>query len=88
MERLTERNPLWIDEFWESACEPNCEEVDAVYRRSKAYGDAEEQGVALAIAVQSRKCCILRIAVVIIHGALILMHQNSQHLGRDNLVSP
>ncbi len=30
MERLTERNPLWIDdELWERACEPDCEEIDA-----------------------------------------------------------
>lgn len=45
MERLTERNPSWIDdELWESACEPDCEEVDAVYRRLKDYEDLEEQG--------------------------------------------
>ena len=45
MERLTESNPLWIDdELWESACEPDCEEVDAVYRRLKDYEDLEEQG--------------------------------------------
>ena len=45
MERLTERNPLWIDdELWERACEPDCEEVDAVYRKLKDYEDAEEQG--------------------------------------------
>lgn len=45
MERLTERNPSWIDdELWESACEPDCEEVDAVYRRLKDYEDSEEQG--------------------------------------------
>lgn len=45
MERLTERNPAWIDdELWESACEPDCEEVDAVYRRLKEYEDLEEQG--------------------------------------------
>ena len=36
MERLTERNPLWIDdELWERACEPDCEEIDAVYRKLK-----------------------------------------------------
>ena len=35
MERLTERDPSWIDdELWESACEPDCEEIDAVYRKS------------------------------------------------------
>lgn len=44
MERLTERNPSWIDdEMWERACEPDCEEIDAVYRKLKAYEDAEEQ---------------------------------------------
>ena len=44
MERLTERNPSWIDdEMWEMACEPDCEEIDAVYRKLKAYEDAEEQ---------------------------------------------
>lgn len=42
MERLTERNPLWIDdEMWERACEPDCEEIDAVYRKLKDYEDAE-----------------------------------------------
>lgn len=41
MERLTERNP---DELWESACEPDCEEIDAVYRKLKEYEDSEEQG--------------------------------------------
>lgn len=45
MGRLTERNPSWIDdEMWERACEPDCEEIDAVYRKLKAYEDAEEQG--------------------------------------------
>ena len=45
MERLTERNPSWIDdEMWERACEPDCEEIDAVYRKLKDYEDAEEQG--------------------------------------------
>lgn len=45
MERLTERNPSWIDdELWESACEPNCEEIDALYRKLKDYEDLEEQG--------------------------------------------
>jgi hypothetical protein len=44
MERLTERNPSWIDdELWESACEPDCEEIDAVYRKLKDYEDLEEQ---------------------------------------------
>ena len=45
MERLTESNPTWIDdELWESACEPDCEEIDAVYRKLKEYEDLEEQG--------------------------------------------
>lgn len=52
MERLTERNPLWIDdELWESACEPDCEEVDAVYRKLKEYEDAEEQGEILRLPI-------------------------------------
>lgn len=50
MERLTERNPLWIDdELWEGACEPDCEEIDAVYRKLKDYEDAEEQGLLLRL---------------------------------------
>ena len=50
MERLTERNPLWIDdELWEMACEPDCEEIDAVYRKLKDYEDAEEQGLLLRL---------------------------------------
>ena len=45
MERLTESNPSWIDdEVWERACEPDCEEIDAVYRKLKEYEDLEEQG--------------------------------------------
>ena len=45
MERLTERNPLWInDEMWLNACEPDDEEIEAVYRRLKEYEDLEEQG--------------------------------------------
>lgn len=45
MERLTESNPSWIDdELWESACEPDCEEIDAVYRKLKEYEDSEESG--------------------------------------------
>ena len=45
MGRLTERDPSWIDdELWESACEPDCEEIDAVYRKLKDYEDLEEQG--------------------------------------------
>lgn len=50
MERLTERNPYWIDdELWESACEPDCEEIDAVYRKLKEYEDLEEQGKLLRL---------------------------------------
>ena len=50
MERLTESNPSWInDELWESACEPDCEEIDAVYRKLKDYEDAEEQGLLLRL---------------------------------------
>lgn len=50
MERLTERNPSWIDdEMWERACEPDCEEIDAVYRKLKDYEDAEEQGLLLRL---------------------------------------
>lgn len=45
MNRLTESNPSWIDdELWESACEPDCEEIDAVYRKLKDYEDLEENG--------------------------------------------
>lgn len=45
MERLTESNPSWIDdELWERACEPDCEEIDAVYRKLKEYEDLDEQG--------------------------------------------
>ena len=45
MDRLTENNPSWIDdELWERACEPDCEEIDAVYRKLKEYEDLEEQG--------------------------------------------
>lgn len=44
MERLTESNPSWIDdELWERACEPDCEEIDAVYRKLKDYEDLEER---------------------------------------------
>lgn len=50
MERLTEMNPSWIDdELWERACEPDCEEIDAVYRKLKEYEDAEEQGLLLRL---------------------------------------
>ena len=50
MERLTESNPSWIDdELWERACEPDCEEIDAVYRKLKEYEDAEEQGLLLRL---------------------------------------
>jgi hypothetical protein len=52
MERLTERNPSWIDdELWEMACEPDCEEIDAVYRKLKDYEDAEEQGLLLRLPI-------------------------------------
>lgn len=52
MDRLTERNPLWIDdEMWERACEPDCEEIDAVYRKLKDYEDAEEQGEILRLPI-------------------------------------
>ena len=45
MERLTESIRSWIDdELWERACEPDCEEIDAVYRKLKEYEDLEEQG--------------------------------------------
>ena len=44
MERSTESNPAWIDdELWGNACEPDCEEIDAVYRKLKEYEDLEEQ---------------------------------------------
>ena len=47
-----ERNPLWIDdELWERACEPDCEEIDAVYRKLKDYEDAEEQGLLLRLPI-------------------------------------
>ncbi len=50
MDRLTESNPMWInDELWEKACEPDCEEIDAVYRRLKYYEDLEEQGKLLKL---------------------------------------
>lgn len=52
MERLTERNPSWIDdELWERACKPDCEEIDAVYRKLKDYEDAEEQGLLLRLPI-------------------------------------
>lgn len=52
MERLTERNPSWIDdELWERACKPDCEEIDAVYRKLKDYEDAEEQGLFLRLPI-------------------------------------
>lgn len=50
MERLTEKNPAWIDdELYASACEPDDETIDAVYRKLKAYEDAEEQGLLLRL---------------------------------------
>lgn len=54
MERLTERNPSWIDdELWERACEPDCEEIDAVYRKLKDYEDLEEQGRLVKLPVEN-----------------------------------
>ena len=45
MERLTERGPLEPDdEMWLTACEPDDEEIEAVYRKLKDYEDLEEQG--------------------------------------------
>lgn len=56
MERLTESNPTWIDdEVWERACEPDCEEIDAVYRRLKEYEDLEEQGRLLKLPLADDK---------------------------------
>ena len=50
MERLTERNPSLIyDEIWEMACEPDFEEIDAIYRKLKDYEDAEEHGLILRL---------------------------------------
>ena len=44
MERLTERNPLWInDEMWLNACEPDDEEIEAVYHKLKEYEDLEDR---------------------------------------------
>ena len=37
------------DEMWERACEPDCEGIDAVYRKLKAYEDAEEYGLLLRL---------------------------------------
>ena len=54
MERLTESNPSWIDdELWERACEPDCEEIDAVYRKLKEYEDLEEQGLLLRLPLEA-----------------------------------
>ena len=50
MERLTERNPNWInDETWERACEPDTEEMDAVYHKLKEYEDLEERGLLIRL---------------------------------------
>lgn len=55
MERLTERNPFWInDEMWLNACEPDDEEIEAVYHRLKEYEDAEEQGLLLRLPCKVR----------------------------------
>ena len=43
MERFTEREPIWIDdEMWVNACEPDIEEIDAVYHKLKDFEDLEE----------------------------------------------
>ena len=43
MSRLTKRNPLWInDEMWLNACEPDDEEIEAIYHKLKEYEDLEE----------------------------------------------
>lgn len=56
MERLTESNLLWIDdELWERACEPDCEEIDAVYRKLKEYEDLEEQGRLIKLPIEYKK---------------------------------
>lgn len=45
MERLTERKPLWIgDEMWLNACEPDDEEIEAVYHKLRKYENLEEHG--------------------------------------------
>lgn len=45
MERLTERKPLWIgDAMWLNACEPDDEEIEAVYHKLREYENLEEQG--------------------------------------------
>ena len=50
MERLTERNPSWInDEMWLNACEPDDEEIEEVYHKLKEYEDLEEQGLLLRL---------------------------------------
>lgn len=50
MEKLTESNPSWIDdELWERACEPDCEEIDAVYRKLRDYEDLDERGLLLRL---------------------------------------
>lgn len=50
MERLTERNPYWInDETWERACESDAEEMDAVYHKLKEYEDLEERGLLIRL---------------------------------------
>ena len=61
MERLTEKNPAWIDdEMWERACEPDCEEIDAVYRKLKMYEDAEEQGLLLQLPCKGKTILLSR----------------------------
>lgn len=45
MERLTKRNPYWIEnEFWTSAEEPDEVQIDDVYMKLRDYENAEENG--------------------------------------------
>lgn len=65
MERLTESNPSWIDdELWERACEPDCEEIDAVYRKLKDYEDLEEQDRLLKLPI--REGCVSKATAKIV----------------------
>lgn len=46
MDRLTEKDPTWIDdEFWCSAREPDDELINEVYLKLKTYEDADESGL-------------------------------------------
>lgn len=50
MERLTERKPLWIgDAMWLNVCEPDDEEIEAVYHKLREYEDLEEQELLLRL---------------------------------------